>query len=433
MLLYILQVSFIWLVLYLFYAFFLQKEHNFQLNRTYLLFSLLAGLSFPLIQIKTSNYALGLFPVWLNEITVGANQQFESPTHETSSWTYASILLLGYAIGLLLSTLRFLSSLLQIKILYAGAFIEKHASYSLVKTKEIHSPFSFGKYLFISSKIPLSSKEYHYILQHEQAHIIQHHSLDILLLELLGILFWFNPLLFFYKTALRDQHEYLADKAALNHANIKEYGQLLIEQSIPGLKIGLVNHLIYSQLKKRINMMTTKKQSSKMPYLRYACSISAILLVFWTVSCQKDVNSQVEELTIAKEELKDMTKTDDEVIVIAEEMPRFPGCEDMAGDNKVKKACSDQKLLQFIYKNVKYPAEAKAKNIEGMAVVSFVVSKEGTLKDIKLLRDPKGGCGSEAIRIINLMNEQNIRWRPGINEGKIVAVKYNLPIRFKLQ
>jgi TonB family protein len=208
----------------------------------------------------------------------------------------------------------------------------------------------------------------------------------------------------------------LADKAVLSHVPIKEYGQLLIEQSIPGLKIGLVNHLIYSQLKKRINMMTQKKKSNKAPYLRYALSFSAFLLVFWTVSCQKEVKEISEE-----------------ALTIVEQMPRFPGCEDQAGDDSDKKSCADQKLLKFIYDHIKYPEKAKAEKTEGMSVVRFVVSNDGSIKDAKIVRSVSKECDAEVLRIMQLMNDQEILWTPGKQKGKTVNVTYNLPIRFKLK
>lgn len=123
---------------------------------------------------------------------------------------------------------------------------------------------------------------------------------------------------------------------------------------------------------------------------------------------------------------------EDIIINIAEQMPRFPGCEEMAGDNNAKKACADQNLLKYIYANIQYPAMARENGIEGMAVVSFVVDKNGKLTDLNILRDPGGGCGREALRVIKNMNKMSDRWTPGKQRGKAVRVRYNLPVRFKL-
>ncbi|MBL4650155.1 MAG: energy transducer TonB, partial [Aureispira sp.] len=121
-----------------------------------------------------------------------------------------------------------------------------------------------------------------------------------------------------------------------------------------------------------------------------------------------------------------------EIFTIVEQMPRFPGCEDQAGDNNAKKACADQKLLKFIYENISYPTMARENGIEGMSVVSFTVMEDGSIKNAKILRDPGGGCGKEALRIIKMMNKMSKKWTPGKQRGKSVRVKYNLPVRFKL-
>lgn len=412
---YLFEVSFSWFIFYLAYVLFLQQERFFGVNRAYLLVALIGGLLLPFLQIETTNTYLPQLPILLNEITVGVGQNMDF-SEQNHHWSWSEILLTIYFIGVSIGLLRLSLSLNKLYQLYKEGNIENKVFYHLIKTNTIHSPFSFGSYLFISNTTTLNHKEYQYIIEHEVTHIRQKHTIDLLLVETLAILFWFNPLVFLYRTALRDQHEFLADKAVLSHVPIKEYGQLLIEQSIPGLKIGLVNHLIYSQLKKRINMMTKKKQVNKAPYLRYALSFSAFLLVFWTVSCQKEVKEISEE-----------------TLTIVEQMPRFPGCEDEAGDDSDKKHCADQKLLKFIYENIKYPEKAKKDHTEGMAVVNFIVSNDGSLKDAKMVRSLSKECDTEVLRIIQLMNDQELFWTPGKHKGKLVNISYNLPVRFKLQ
>jgi TonB family protein len=435
MITYLLEVSFSWLFFYLVYALFLRQEHYFGLNRSYLLIALIGGLCLPFLQIETTNTYLTQLPILLDEITVGVDQNIII-SEQNHNWNLLEILLVVYLIGLSIGFVRLYISLQKLYQLYKEGLKEDRKCYTLIKTNSLHSPFSFGRYLFISNNSSLNPKEYQYIIEHEITHIRQKHSLDLLLIEALSILFWFNPLVFLYRTALRDQHEFLADQAVLNHVPIKEYGQLLIEQSIPGLKIGLVNHLIYSQLKKRINMMTTKKQSNRVPYLRYALSFSAFLLVFWTVSCQKDLSAEAPKQlseTLSSEKKTDSAPINEEIFTVVEEMPTFPGCEDMAGDYEGQKACADQKLLQFIYKNIKYPEAAQKAGLEGMVVVRFVVTKNGNIKDISAVRSLSEECDAEVTRVVQLMNDQGIVWHPGKKEGNTVNVVYNLPIRFKLK
>ena len=108
------------------------------------------------------------------------------------------------------------------------------------------------------------------------------------------------------------------------------------------------------------------------------------------------------------------TSTKDTVYQIAEEMPEFPG--------------GVEALMDFVGKNVKYPEEAKEKEISGRVFVSFVIEKDGSVSNVKVLRGIGGGCDEEAIRVIKAMP----KWTPGKQKGKPVRVNYQIPINFKL-
>ncbi|MFM9951651.1 MAG: energy transducer TonB [Saprospiraceae bacterium] len=115
-----------------------------------------------------------------------------------------------------------------------------------------------------------------------------------------------------------------------------------------------------------------------------------------------------------------------------EQMPRFPGCEDMAGSQSEKYECATQKLLEFVYKNIKYPALARENGISGTVVVSFVVEKDGKLSGLELAKDIGGGCGTEALRVVNLMTEKGLTWTAGKQRGRPVRVQFNLPVKYRL-
>lgn len=117
---------------------------------------------------------------------------------------------------------------------------------------------------------------------------------------------------------------------------------------------------------------------------------------------------------------------------IVEQAPRFPGCEDLAGDNKTKKSCADRAMLQFIYQHIQYPAVARENGIEGTVVVRFVVEKDGSVQQATVVRDIGAGCGAEGLRVVNLMNAQQKIWTPGKQRGKAVRVQFNLPIKYQL-
>ncbi len=117
---------------------------------------------------------------------------------------------------------------------------------------------------------------------------------------------------------------------------------------------------------------------------------------------------------------------------VVEEMPRFPGCEEET-DEKVRQECSTMAMLKYIYGNIRYPNLARENGNEGMVVITFIVEKNGTISNARIARDVKGGCGKEALRVINKMNTDGLRWTPGKQDGKAVRVQFNMPVKFKLE
>ncbi len=126
-------------------------------------------------------------------------------------------------------------------------------------------------------------------------------------------------------------------------------------------------------------------------------------------------------------------ETEEEIYLHAEQMPVFPSCAIDSFSVAEQKKCSDAQLMQFIYQNIQYPFQAREEGIEGTVVVSFVINKEGSVEDATVVKDIGGGCGEEVLRIINGMNEINLKWKAAFHEGKTVAVKQTLPVKFKLE
>jgi TonB family protein len=104
----------------------------------------------------------------------------------------------------------------------------------------------------------------------------------------------------------------------------------------------------------------------------------------------------------------------DSIYQIVEEMPQFPG--------------GEKAMMEYVAKNVKYPQEAKDKEIQGRVFVGFVVEKDGSVSTVKVLRGIGGGCDEEAVRVVSSMP----KWKPGIKDGKPVRVSYMMPLNFKL-
>ncbi len=117
-----------------------------------------------------------------------------------------------------------------------------------------------------------------------------------------------------------------------------------------------------------------------------------------------------------------------EVFLVVEEPPMFPGCEDIS-DRDERKRCADQALLRFVRQQIRYPAAARELGIEGLVALRFVVEKDGSISSIQVLRDPGGGLGAEAMRVLKSMPQ----WQPGLQGGRPVRVQFTLPVRFRLQ
>ena len=123
-----------------------------------------------------------------------------------------------------------------------------------------------------------------------------------------------------------------------------------------------------------------------------------------------------EALEFTRVEVKEeVEEVEEEVFLVVEEDPEFPGGLDA--------------LSKFIADNIKYPQLAKENNITGKVFVSFVVEKDGRVGQVKILRDIGGGCGNEAVRVVKMMP----RWKPGKQRGKAVRTQFNLPVNFTLK
>jgi protein TonB len=125
-------------------------------------------------------------------------------------------------------------------------------------------------------------------------------------------------------------------------------------------------------------------------------------------------------------------KYEDEIFKVVEEMPRFPGCEEMEGTNSEIKSCAQIKLVDYISSNLEYPVDARKAGIEGNVIIQYIVTSTGEIDELKLLRDIGGGCGEAGIAVFEKMQADGIIWIPGKQRGKAVNVQLTLPIKFAL-
>lgn len=127
-------------------------------------------------------------------------------------------------------------------------------------------------------------------------------------------------------------------------------------------------------------------------------------------------------------------QTDTTIYKVVEQMPRFPAaCEALDTTLVYKQKCANQAMLEYVYQRVIYPQEAIDENIQGTAVITFVVETDGRISQPQIVRDLGGGTGIAALGVVLQMKEESLRWIPGKQQGKAVRVQFNLPVRFKIK
>ena len=418
---YIIKVTICWLGFYIIYAAFLSKETFFKTNRWYLLGTLLLGAMIPLVEflpIFQEDISAVVYFQPINE-SVYYVQATVNEAVTTASFDWMQLFWIIYWIGVGITSTRFVIGLNKIYQLYRGSEILQKENHTLVLTDQPHLPFSFFKFLFWSKDFEMNDVDGQKIITHEEAHVQGWHSVDVLLLEILSIIFWLSPMVYFYKKSLKTVHEYLADSVVLQTTPTKRYGHLLLKQSQSGLQVALANHFFHSQLKQRIIMMT-KSKSRKEAVIKYLFAIPVILLLVISFA-KKEAFANVENNADFNIELSEAQHDVDE-------LPRFPGCEERSSLEK-KEQCSDNKMLEFIYTKIKYPKEARKAGIQGRIVVKFTVKKDGTIANAQLLKGIGSGCDAEGVKVIESLPTMI----PAKKNGKAVDFEMTIPMNFKLQ
>lgn len=408
-LMYLMKSSICLAALYTIYWFFLKKDTFFMANRIYLISSIILSFVLPLFKIPIIIADPDITYVAIMETITITAQKVESGIINNLS-IYQKLFIV-YLTGAAIFSLRFIIQIVQLFLLIRKFGVTNIDGLKVVKLDRKYSPFSYFNYIFLNEE-NLKDRNLQEIIDHEKIHIEQNHSIDLVLLEALTIIQWFNPFIWLYKTSIKGIHEYLADEGLLAKGTNKlNYQNLLLNQTV-GLQINdLTNNFNQSLIKKRFVMMT-KKQSNRSAGLKLLLIIpvTALLVMCFTFSYAQQVIEKV-----AINEMVESMKAQDDVFTVVEKMPSFPG--DLVD------------LLNFLSKNIKYPSEARKNKVKGRVYVSFVVEKNGSLSNINVLRGIGSGCDEEAIRVVKSMP----KWNPGKQRGKIVRVQYNLPIRFPLE
>lgn len=493
---------------YLLYELLQKKETCFKYNRFYLLATAFLSLLIPVIniQLQTNSEALHTLTVeqvvYLPEVVIGNNSQASTTLWHLWPWA----LLFMYGFGVLFFLIKNGFELFKI-----FKIINTHSHTLQGKTKIIPTEgklptFSFLNYVFWDNSNQLNEQEKEYILAHERIHINHWHSLDLILMEILGIVFWFNPIIRLYKRALAETHEYIADQQTVSSAENKDlYKKTLVKQSLHQMNFALGHHFNKSQILKRIRMIEISRKTNWLKLTIVIPIIGALLLVF---SCHEELILPEKIINVPKNlpfawEIVESPSSDSKMIaklleiqskhpegdfhiVSVKNIASLRGTEfSMNGnenwrvntftsekleDNSVNiigiaeysatgrfiekhaieevpvrgetdpedeifTIVEDQpqpiggmaQFYQSIQANLEYPASAQSQGIEGKVFVQFVVDKDGSLTNVKVVKGIGSGCDEAAVKVIQNAD----KWKPGQQRGKNVRVRMILPITFR--
>lgn len=259
------------LAFYLFYRLLLERQSNHDFKRAYLLLSLVGGLLIPLISLPETVVTDGAAGTGANQALALWLLQPETP----SGPGFVSLLsALLYGLGLLLFGYFFLRNLTRLLAKIRRHAREPRPGHTRVLLQTPEPPHTFFRYLFLNGPAYRSGKIPPCVIAHEEVHIRQGHSADLLLAETLCLLFWFNPLVYLYRQAIRLNHEFLADREVVRRGTaLKEYQHTLLAFSRPVINQPAFIHAInYSSIKKRITVMKTNTPRS------YSHRVYALLL-----------------------------------------------------------------------------------------------------------------------------------------------------------
>lgn len=487
---YLIEVNLGLVFFYAIYWLLLRNENQFGFKRTYLLGSLLASLVFPLISIQSG--ALTIIPAlsnavpatWLPEIIIYGDGN--APVEKVTAANYWSWVSYAYLAMVAIIFVIFIFRITELVRLYMHARRYTWKNYVVAESEKVKGVFSFFHFIFLSPTDPLDAEEQQEILRHEEVHIQKLHSLDIVLINLVGIVCWFNPIIRSYKKSLVQIHEFEADARSVEGRDVNLYCGLLAKVALQSHGYLLANHFTNSLTLKRITMMkTVRKKISQWKVV--TVSVTA-LLIFFVVACQDQVMQDIQTITDnssaatilpaqvegeltklkqanpkaeyivmemndeGKRKLEEMEKdeafkkmlvsihvikTEEQSFVILEKGEQTNRIADMTvAEGEVFTIVEEsavpkngmEELWSHFAKTIKYPVEARQKGIEGRVFVEFIVNTDGTISDVVVIKGIGGGCDEEAARVVALADP----WNPGKQKGQVVRQRMVIPVIFKL-
>jgi len=458
MIFYIIKVILCTLFFFFIYVVLFEREKMHEFKRMYLLYSLVLSFVIPIVPLPL-DIALPLLDRGIAHLYVGndmmtglSNQAgfgVDIPIEgdviaggKTADYTFIIKALYGIvAIALLIN---FMMNIIRLMYYTKKGSTFQSVDEKIVLIKEKLVPFSFGRYIYLNEEDYRNGLIDREMIVHEQAHVRQRHSLDIIFIELLIALFWFNPVLLLYRRAIKQNHEFLADDAVLKaENNITRYQNILISIISKTGSTGLASSLNYSTIKKRFIMMK-RETSQRKAICRKLLSIPTLLFAVCMFSMHTGAResitnsnelSEISQTPVIPEQNEETSSADinylsiasstvpietqitleDSVYTEVDNMPEFPG--------------GNVALFKYMAEHLIYPESAAEEGAQGHVHCRFIVNKDGSVSDVRVMQPLHTELDKESVRVLSELP----KFKPGKHKGKTVRVYFTLPVRFQFQ
>jgi len=412
-------------LLYIFYWLFLRKDTFHNLNRLYLLISILFSFTLPLLKFNLFTQGSEAYDfvsrvsnpgnISTNSINLGLYENNSNVLHWTKFLSYL------YLAGVCYFTIRFISGVLKIIKLARTGDRKTYKEISVIFTKQDFTPFSFLNMIFINKAL-IKEDQLNEIIDHESVHAKQFHSIDLLIMELFLIIQWFNPIVWLVRKSLKETHEYIADSEIVKKGyDRRNYNKLLL-CCIKGVKtVKIANEFNRFLLKSRIRMMM-RPQSNKFARLKFVISVPLILFILTIFACSgsRDNTNQTAVISVPEPEHivpdpNDTTNYADMIFFTVDEMPTF-----QEGNIYL--------FQQYVKKEVKIP-KGIIEDKSFVIFAQFVVTVEGEIEQAQIIIPVHPDIDREVLRVINSCP----KWKPGKENGYLTNVAYttrfDIPIK----
>lgn len=306
---FLLKVNIALIIFCLGYYLVLRKLTFYTLNRVYLGLGIIFSSIYPLININDFLQRHQQIAIPVQQVVLNWKAPAEQFIQQPGYWYWATII---FWVGAIVFAARLLVQLFSLYKLYRNSQPATIQDHDVRVTTANISPFSFWQNIYINPD-NLDAADLKSILKHEQVHVKEWHTLDILLAEISLVFYWFNPGVWLMKKAVRENIEFITDRKILQEGmDTKTYQYSLLNVSIAATaSAGITNHFNFSTLKKRIKMMNAKK-SSNVNLTRYAFLVPVVFVCLCVFSASK-----AELVKNSKVAYKSITASVNKLITIA--------------------------------------------------------------------------------------------------------------------